>query len=150
MAEFLLDLRTTYDGVAQRGREIEKVVREAMTLVVTTADPAPVAEAVRFFRELPRLAATPAAVVFNRSLPDEWVEAEIPGGTSPELVANAERWKAETLRQSDTRLEFSARYGARVATIPWSPTPPTDIDGLARLMALASGLPWKQLGVRGG
>ena len=28
VAEFLIDLRTTYDGVAQRGREIERVMRE--------------------------------------------------------------------------------------------------------------------------
>src|SRR5918995_7034535 len=53
VSEFLLDLRTTYDGVARRGREIEGVLREAVTLVVTTADPAPVAEAVRFYRQLP-------------------------------------------------------------------------------------------------
>ena len=36
VAEFLVDLRTTYDGVAQRGREIERVLQEASIVVITT------------------------------------------------------------------------------------------------------------------
>lgn len=141
VSEFLLDLRTTYDGVARRGRDIERVLREASILVVTTADPAPVTEAVRFYRELPRLATTPAAVIFNRTLPDSWIGVSVPEGTIPQLVHNTERWSAETLRQRDAREEFSARYGASIATIPWRPAPPTDLDGLAGLMADSRGFP---------
>lgn len=145
VSEFLLDLRTTYDGVAQRGREIETVLRDAATLVVTTADPAPVGEAVRFYRQLPELASTPAAVVFNRALPAEWAtvvpDSDLPAGFS----RITEQWSAETVRQADARDEFSARYGARVATVPWRPHPPTDLAGLADLMDRSAGIPWSDL-----
>ncbi len=145
VSEFLLDLRTTYDGVARRGREIETILREATTLVVTTTDPAPVAEAVRFYRQLPELASTPVAVVFNRALPREWASVEVDPGLNTELVRIAEQWKAETLRQADVREEFSARYGARVATVPWRSNPPTDLTGLAEILADADGMPWDAL-----
>ncbi|MFQ5522493.1 MAG: ArsA family ATPase [Acidimicrobiia bacterium] len=147
VAEFLLDLRTTYDGVSRRGRQIEQVMREAAILVITTGDPAPVGEAVRFYRDLPRLAGSPTAVVFNRALPDSWIDPPIPEGTSPELTQLGRMWGAETLRQKDVREEFSARYGAVVAAVPWSPRPPTDIETLAALMAEASGVPWDRLGI---
>jgi anion-transporting ArsA/GET3 family ATPase len=146
VAEFLLDLRTTYDGVAQRGREIERVMREASIFVITTADPAPMYEAIRFYRELPRLASTPEAVIFNRSLPDRWVHAGEPD-LDPGVKPVVEMWAAETLRQRDFRDEFSARYGARVATIPWSSDPPNDLDGLAGLADRAVGIPWAGLGI---
>ncbi len=145
VSEFLLDLRTTYDGVARRGREIEGVLRDASILVVTTADPAPVNEAVRFYRELPGLASTPSAVIFNRALPEAWLSAEAPGNLSLEVQHIVEAWSAETLRQRDAREEFSARYGARVATVPWSSKPPTKRDGLARLIESGSDIPWPDL-----
>ncbi|HUG07758.1 MAG TPA: ArsA-related P-loop ATPase [Acidimicrobiia bacterium] len=145
VSEFLLDLRTTYDGVARRGREIEKVLRAASTLVVTTADPAPVAEAVRFYRQLPDLASIPAAVVFNRALPAEWAAVRPDPDLPAELARLAEQWSAETLRQADAREEFSARYGARVATVPWRPDPPNDLERLAALLAESDGLPWDDL-----
>lgn len=148
VSEFLLDLRTTYDGVSQRGREIERVLREAAIVVVTTADPFPVSEAVRFYRELPRLASTPAAVLFNRALPESWVSPEIPDSISPELAQNAERWSAEALRQKEVREEFSSRYGAWVATLPWIPDPPTDLDGLMRLISDDDVVvPWTRFGI---
>ncbi|MGH8952239.1 MAG: ArsA family ATPase [Acidimicrobiia bacterium] len=147
VAEFLLDLRTTYDGVALRGREIERVLGEATIFVVTTSDPAPVREAIKFYRDLPGLAANPSAVIFNRILPEEWAEANAPPGTSPTLEQNLARWSAETVRQRDTREEFSSRYGAQIATIPWSPKAPTDLDGLANLLAESDGLPWAAVGI---
>lgn len=148
VSEFLLDLRTTYDGVSQRGREIERVLSEAFVVVVTTADPFPVAEAVRFFRELPRLASTPTSVLFNRALSESWIDPEIPNGITPELAHNAERWSAEALRQKEVREEFSSRYGAQVATLPWTPNPPTDLEGLSRLMAQGGGpIPWESIGI---
>ena len=146
IAEFLVDLRTTYDGVARRGREIEKVMREAAIFVVTTADPAPVREAVRFYRELPQVASTPDAVIFNRALPDTWIGVDVPEGLSSEVAHTAELWGAETLRQRDTREGFSARYGAKVATVPWLAAPPTDLDGLADLASRAIDIPWESVG----
>lgn len=145
ISEFLLDLRTTYDGVASRGREIEGILREAATLVVTTADPAPVAEAVRFYRQLPDLASTPLAVVFNRALPAGWADVEVDQDTPAEFARIVSQWSAETLRQADAREEFSSRYRARVATVPWRPSPPTSLDGLADLMDRADSIPWEEL-----
>jgi anion-transporting ArsA/GET3 family ATPase len=147
VAEFLLDLRTTYDGVAQRGREIERVLSTASIFVVTTSDPAPIREAIKFYRDLPGLATSPVAVIFNRILPEEWADATAPRGTSPALEQNLARWSAETVRQRDSREEFSSRYGAHIATIPWSPHPPTDLDGLAGLVEAASRLPWAEVGI---
>ncbi len=145
VSEFLLDLRTTYDGVASRGREIERVLSEASILVVTTADPAPLAEAVRFYRQLPELASVPTAVVFNRALPTRWADL----APDPQMSAATGRliqsWSSETLRQSDARDEFSSRYGATVATVPWSPEAPVDIEGLAALLDNAVGIPWDDL-----
>lgn len=145
ISEFLLDLRTTYDGVARRGREIEQVMRDSTILVVTTADPAPVAEAVRFYRQLPDLASTPAAVVFNRALPREWADVKPVSNLSAPVSRVVEQWSAETVRQADARGEFSSRYGARVATVPWRSNPPTDLEGLASLLDDADGIPWDQV-----
>lgn len=138
VAEFLMDLRTTYDGVARRSREIEAHLEQATTVVVTTADPSPIREAVRFFRELPELAARPAAVVFNRTLPDDWIGAR-PGRVTPDLAENLRRWGAESERQRDFRTEFANRYRTELTTIPWRSAPPTDLDALHDMITGASG-----------
>ena len=145
VSEFLLDLRTTYDGVASRGREIERTLSDAAIVVVTTSDPAPLDEAVRFYRQLPDLASTPVAVVFNRTLPSVWADIRPDAGMSAATGRLVESWAAETLRQSDARSEFSSRYGATVATVPWSEEAPVNIDGLASLLEQAVGLPWDRL-----
>jgi len=96
---------------------------------------------------LPGLASHPAAVVFNRALPEDWADATAPRGTSAALEQNFARWSAETIRQRDTREEFSSRYGAHIATIPWSSSTPTDLDGLASLLDEARELPWVEVGI---
>lgn len=145
VSEFLLDLRTTYDGVSRRGREIEGVLKQASILVVTTADPAPVAEAVRFYRQLPDLASVPAAVVFNRALPEEWASISPVSNLSAPVARVVEQWSSETVRQADAREEFSSRYGANVATVPWRSNPPTDLEGLGALVADSQGIPWERI-----
>lgn len=141
IAEFLMDLRTTYDGVAKRSRQIERHLRSASTLVVTTSDPAPLREAVKFFKALPEVAAPPAAVVFNRSLPESWVGAKAPADTGKELAENLDRWGLEAHRQRTARRELGERYDTRIATVPWQRHPPTDLDSLAALIREAEGLP---------
>jgi len=138
IAEFLMDLRTTYDGVARRSREIEARLRKATTVVVTTADASPMREAVRFFRELPEMATRPEAVIFNRTLPTSWIDAK-PGRASRELAENLHRWGLESQRQRDLRLEFSARYRTGLATIPWKERAPTDLDSLEELLDQSEG-----------
>lgn len=141
VAEFLMDLRTTYDGVAKRARQIERHMRSATTLVVTTADPSPLREAIRFFQALPDVAAPPAAVVFNRSLPESWISARPPKGTDAALVENLARWSRESARQRSARREFGERHATAIATIPWQHQPPTDRDSLGSMIDTARGLP---------
>ncbi len=138
VAEFLMDFRTTYDGVAHRSREIEQHFQAATTLVVTTADPSPIREAVRFFRELPGFAQRPSAVIFNRTLPDDWIDAR-PGRVEPELAENLRRWGAEAARQMEFRSEFANRYMTELTTIAWRSTPPTDLDALADMISSSEG-----------
>ena len=143
VAQFLMDLRTTYEGVSRRSRIIEGHFRRAATLVVTTADPAPLDEAARFFLELPAVAAPPKAVVFNRCLPSEWAGIEVPPRTPTELARNLGRWGAESRRQKEARAGFAARFKAPLVTIPWLPEDPTDSASLAALVD-SSG-PWPRL-----
>lgn len=141
VAEFFMDLRTTYDGVSKRARQIERHMRRATTVVVTTSDPAPLREATRFFRALPEVASAPRAVIFNRSLPEDWIGAEAPPETRAELAFNLERWAMEAHRQRTVRRELGERYGTPIATVPWQRHPPTDLDSLAELIAGSTGLP---------
>ena len=125
VAQFLLDLRTTYDGIAAQSKEIEAVLSTAQTLVVTTADPTPMREAIAFFRDLPTVAQRPTTVIFNRTLPEDWTDAAPPEPSS-ELEQNLARWAAEAQRQSVLRHQFSDRYATNVTTIQWQRSAPTD------------------------
>jgi anion-transporting ArsA/GET3 family ATPase len=147
IAEFLMDLRTTYDGVALRSREIEKHMRKATTVVVTTADPSPIREAVRFFRELPEVAARPVAVVFNRTLPEAWIDAR-PGRADGVLADNLSRWGLESRRQRDLRVEFASRYQTEMTEIAWQRHAPTDLDDLDGMITGAEGFDLENLLVR--
>ena len=138
VAEFLMDFRTTYDGVSHQSREIEQHLQSAITLIVTTADPSPIKEAVRFFRELPGFAQRPSAVIFNRTLPDDWIDARA-GRVEPELAENLRRWGAEAARQMEFRTEFANRYRTELTTIGWRSTPPTDLDALADMIGSSAG-----------
>jgi anion-transporting ArsA/GET3 family ATPase len=148
VAQFLMDLRTAYDGVAHRAKEIEAHLRRSSILVVTTADPVPTREAVRFFLELSDVASPPAGVVFNRCLPVAWVGAVPSARANPELAENLVRWAAESRRQQEVRQEFASRYRTALATIPWRSQPPTELDALAGLIEASEGLPLVELGVQ--
>lgn len=141
IAEFFMDLRTTYDGVSKRARQIERHMKRATTLVVTTADPAPLREAGRFFEALPEVATAPAAVIFNRTLPESWIDAKAPRGTDSELASNLARWGLESLRQRSARQELGERHRVPIVAVKWMSKPPTDVDALAEMIAGASGLP---------
>lgn len=144
---FLFDLRTTYDGLRARAKEIEKHFRRSITLVVTTAEPAPVIEASKFFQALPDVAQPPKAVIFNRVLPVAWEKAEAPDGTPRLLARNLALWAREARRQEQVRDEFAARYRTNVAQIGWQATAPTDLDALGSLIADVPALTAKGLGL---
>lgn len=139
VAEFLFDLRTTHDSISRRAAAIERHFKKAATLVVTTSDPTPMREAERFFRQLPSVASSPDLVVFNRSLPEEWRTAEAPEGTPLALTENLRQWSSEATRQAVRRGEFAARYETALATVPWQPESPTDLESLELLLDNATG-----------
>jgi len=135
VAEFLIDLRAAYDGIAKRSREIEHHLAAAHKVVVTTADPAPLSEATKFF-ELEN--GTPDLVVFNRVLPESWYHATTaaPAPFGDNLV----RWGTEAHRQAEARRRFSARWHVEPATIPWLPQTPSDLEKLEQMIDSAAGL----------
>jgi anion-transporting ArsA/GET3 family ATPase len=138
VADFLLDLRETYDGIAKRSRQVEATMRSASAVIVTTADPAPIREMVRFFDELPSWAARPRAVIFNRALPASWAHAITDPGDA--LDANLARWGFEAARQADIRAEITLRQGITPVVVPWLPEMPADPGELADVAERAGGL----------
>lgn len=155
VADFLLDLRTMYDALTTRSRTIERHLRAADTVIATTADPTPLHETHRFFRELTDIAIDPVAIVFNRALPAAWSEdADLPirGVEDPELrglaKANLRAWGSEARRQGDAMVELSSRYGIPLVTVPWTAPPPETVDDLCALVD-GSGL-MERLGADGG
>jgi anion-transporting ArsA/GET3 family ATPase len=142
VADFLIDLRTMYDALAARSRTIERYLRASHTLIATTADPTPLHETHRFFRELSGIRIAPVGIIFNRALPAEWiVDADRPvrGIDDPDLRANARanlrEWGAEARRQADAIVELSARYALGVHTVRWQSPPPDTLDDLEDLVA---------------
>ena len=147
VAEFLLDLRTMYDQLAARAETIKRHQQRAITLVATTADPAPVAEVLRFFEELTEVSVDPAAVILNRALPLEWTAASrqpIRGIPDAELrailKANLVRWGGEARRQATSMEGIADRYGVPLITVPWVAESPTTVDGLGRFLDDVNGL----------
>lgn len=136
VAEFLFDLRATYDGITQKAAQIGRQLEAAAVVVVTTADPGPLREAIRFHE----VGIEPDLVVFNRALPDAWAEPVPPleeGRASMLLNRNLDRWTLEVRRQEDARADFSGRVGTPLVALPWLPEPPVDLDGLQALLAEA-------------
>lgn len=142
IADFLLDLRSLYDGLAARAAAIDRLFGQAKVLVATTDSPGAMREANRFFASLPEIDVSPDALIFNRALPDSWITARGPNGTGAEAAAlreNMARWSIEARRNRDARREMAARLAVPMATVPWLQRPPTDITGLADLIGRAEG-----------
>ncbi len=146
VAEFLFDLRTTYDGITAKARTIEQHFRAAATVVVTTADPGPLREALRFHD----VGLEPTLVVFNRALPDEWARPVEPlrdGRPAAALNENLARWALEVRRQEDARADFTGQVGTDMVTIPWLADAPIDLDGLRTGFSGAPELTLERLGI---
>jgi len=147
VAEFLLDLRTMYERLAARAATIQRHQQRATTVVVTTADPAPVAEVLRFFEELTEVSITPSAVLLNRALPLSWADAAarpLRGIPDAELrgvlKANLMRWGGEARRQATAMEGLADRYGVPLLTVPWVAEPPITVENLASLLDDVEGL----------
>ncbi len=141
IAEFLMDLRSLYDGISKRARAINIHLQEATSVIVATAEPTPLREARRFFEELDSATGRPTTVVFNKQLPATWTESknlrgpEIPPDVRLRARENLTRWASEVHLQRDVKQEFAARYGLHLLEIGWADTSPTTVDALADLLA---------------
>ncbi len=143
VADFLLDLRTMYDRLAVRSKAIERHLRAAETVIVTTADPTPIHETTRFFEELAGMKIAPEAILFNRMLPESWIVEALrqqdPNQETDTAAAvvtnNLIAWSAEARRQIEAASELSARYQLPVHEINWQVPPPSTLDELASLVA---------------
>ena len=141
VAEFLLDLRSMYDALTVRAHTMQRYLQEATTVVITTADPAPVAEVVRFFEELTDIDIRPKAIVLNRALPPSWAEAAMSPISdiddpviAAELKENLTNWGGEARRQSIAMEGLADRYGVPLIPVPWVAEPPTDATRLQLLL----------------
>ena len=145
IAEFLLDLRSLYDGLSSRARSIEILLRRATVLVATTTDPTPLREAARFFTALDEVSVSPAAVVFNRQLPQAWAKGEreqlgVKGAVATTLAVNLERWGQEAHRNAVATDRFAIQHRSLVTSLPWLEEPPTTLDDLEALAASSANL----------
>lgn len=133
LSMFLFDLRSTSAGLAQRSEEIAAVYRRTRNIVVTTADPTPLAEARNFVDLLPGLTTPPEMLAFNRAVPPGWEEAPVPSDDDP-VSTNLRLWAAEAGRQRRIREALGRDLGIPVHTVPWAPDTPKTIDALAALL----------------
>lgn len=145
VADFLLDLRTMYDALSRRSRTMERHLHNSTTIIATTADPTPIAETRRFFRELGDIALEPHSIIFNRMLPADWIDASegldtdsSPTGVYAAALANLEAWAGEARRQVDAARELEARYRKPVHAVSWKAHPPTDLASLRELVEASS------------
>lgn len=147
VGDFLFDLRHTYDGIEHRSKSIASHFEHAHMVLVTTTDPPPMAEVDRFVAERPGNTRDPV-VVFNRTLPSEWVEAaaaiDTADTTDRRLAENLKRWAAEAAHQYAIRTEWSSHHELLpVIDVPWRSETPNDVDALG---SLAEPI-WLRLGI---
>jgi len=131
LGEFLVDLRTTYDGVRRRAHEVQAILDEATCVVVTTPDPGPVSEAHELLR---RRRSADRFVVLNRVVPKEWSGLGSPKGNVYDQ--NLSAWGNEALRHSEVEQTLIA-LDAAVMTVGWRSNAPTTLDELSELGSTA-------------
>ena len=127
VAQFLIDLRTTYDGIRDRARRVQVLLDESDRVIVTTPDPGPVAVAKELVDQLPDRV---VAVVANRVLPAAW--AETASGAEDAVSVNFARWATEARRHRETCIEL-AETGVPILQIPWVTPEPTSLAHIADL-----------------
>jgi anion-transporting ArsA/GET3 family ATPase len=124
LGSFLVDLRSAYDGIRHRARDVEETIESATPIIVTTPDPGPAAEAHTL---LERRHGTEAQVVLNRVLPTSWIGHGDDGGDAHDR--NLARWASEALRHRWVAETF-VRAGATVVPVAWRSEAPTTLAAL--------------------
>ncbi len=133
LTAFLFDLRTTSDGLTRRSKEIARVYGQSRNIIVTTADPTPLAEALDFVGLLPDVTTPPEALLFNRAVPPAWESVEAPPGDDP-AAANLRLWVAEARRQRRLRDDLAISLDIPIHTVVWAPETPATLDALCDLV----------------
>jgi len=142
VGEFLFDLRHTYDGIEKRSKSIATHFEHAHMVLVTTTDPSPMAEVERFVAERPGNTRVPV-IVFNRTLPQEWIGATTTE-TNRRLVENLARWSQESAHQDAVRSTWRSRHDRlTMVEVPWRSETPNEIEALG---SLAEPI-WARLGI---
>ncbi|NND13331.1 MAG: AAA family ATPase [Acidimicrobiia bacterium] len=131
IGDFLFDLRHTYEGIARRSQSIIHHLEKASMVLVTTTDPAPLAEAARFVAESPGNTRTPI-VTFNRSLPESWVVPQ-DNVKDPRLAENLKRWGAEAGYQRDVRDAWTDSHAGAIVNLAWRASTPNELPALESL-----------------
>ena len=124
LGSFLVDLRTAYDGIRRRARDVEATIEAATPIIVTTPDPGPASEAHTL---LDRRHGTEARVVVNRMLPASWIGHGDPDGDVHDR--NLARWAAEALRHRSVA-ESLVAAGGTVVAVGWRSEAPTSLVAL--------------------
>lgn len=138
VSEFFALFRLMEPTFTAHAREVERLLREPTTefLVVTTAEPAPVAEADFLARELRARQLNLAAVVVNR-LVDDATRGEAERLSLSRQSAAVERVVHEvmaTVRREDrTCAELKARHDCDVVRVTDSGSAVNDVAGIRRL-----------------
>lgn len=133
VADFLFDLRTTYDGLAARADEIDAILRSSSSVVVTTPDPGPIDEALAFGFTLPDVAAAPVVTLLNRALPAAWAtDLDVSGDEEPAPTLRG--WAAEAARQERLRRRLEATLDGPVEPVFRLADAPVGLDALAAML----------------
>lgn len=132
-AEFLLDLRTTYDGVRRRSREVQRLLDGSGLIVATTLEPGPAGVALSL---LEKHKGPTRAILANRVIPAAWADAGVTGDDPP--AKNLQNWGAEARRQAAIRAELAAAGPDIIETPLVSPEPASLVQ--LEALAQASGL----------
>src|SRR6185312_8295540 len=106
--EFVHSFEGMYEGFAARARLIEEILRSPSTalLLITTAEPARIAQSEGFIQDLTRMGLRVDQLVVNRLLPQAPNPLELKGARlSAPLIRKLERSKTEfeMLRQRESR-----------------------------------------------
>jgi anion-transporting ArsA/GET3 family ATPase len=127
LGSFLVDLRSAYDGIRGRAKEVEEIIGVSRSIVVTTPDPGPVAEAHTL---LARRRSSERLAIVNRVVPATWIGLGDPDGDPYDV--NLHRWSTEALRHQAVA-ETLISAGAHVVTVLWRSEAPTSLPALADL-----------------
>ena len=138
VSEFFALFRLMEPTFTAHARDVENLLRDESTrfLVVTTAEPAPAAEAGFLADELVRRGLHLSGVVVNRTIDDETRReaATLAGVTGDGGLAGAVDEILSTVEREDTLCrELAARHGCPVLRVAEAQTPVNDVAGVRGL-----------------